>query len=151
MKPSRGYTLLEMLVVVAILGLATSLVAPAGYRMVASWNEATEVDQVLHALEALPVRARNEGRQFELEQIGAAASPADAGNADAALPGTPTPSPAPLELPEGWRMEFSPALQIRANGACAETSGVLHTRRQALPFTVQAPFCRIRRQPAQAS
>ena len=49
---SLGYTLLEMVVVLALMGLAVAMAAPAGFRMVQSWRHASEVDQVLRQLAA---------------------------------------------------------------------------------------------------
>ncbi|KAF1686622.1 hypothetical protein B1992_06850 [Pseudoxanthomonas broegbernensis] len=143
MIPARGYTLLEMLVVVALLALATSMVAPAGYRMIASWREADEVERVMQAIAALSLRARNEGRALELATPPPAAdAPADA---DAGTAGTDL-----LPLPEGWRLQMRNPLTVRANGACSDADGVLVTPRQALPFRIEAPFCRVRREPAGA-
>ncbi|NYZ62249.1 prepilin-type N-terminal cleavage/methylation domain-containing protein [Luteimonas deserti] len=132
-KPVRGYTLLEMLVVVAVLALATSLVAPAGYRMTQSWRESTRVDQVMQAMSALPLRARDLGRDLQIPD-----------------PRDPVQRP-PFELPEGWRIEMSTPLLVRANGACSEAAGTLFTEHQMLGFRVEAPFCRVRRLAADES
>ena len=40
----RGFTLLEMIVVLAILGLATALVAPATLRSIDSWQRKAAMD-----------------------------------------------------------------------------------------------------------
>ncbi|HET6396414.1 MAG TPA: type II secretion system protein [Pseudoxanthomonas sp.] len=130
MSLARGYTLLEMMVVVALLALATGMVAPAGYRMIASWREADEVEQVIHALAALPLRARNDGRTLQLA----------AGDAAAVARVVP--------LPEGWRLVLGTPLTVRANGACSGADGVLETERQALALRIEAPFCRVHRVPA---
>lgn len=151
MIPARGYTLLELVVVVALLALATGLVAPAGYRMIETWREADEVEQVMHAIAALSLRARNEGRALHLAQ---ADGPRPAGAGEPATPPTPAAggqagaAGGPVPLPEGWRLRMQVPLTVRANGACSDAEGVLHTRRQALPFRVEAPFCRVLREAA---
>ena len=45
--PTRtfGYTLLEMVVVIALLALATAMVAPASFRMIQSWRNADDVQR----------------------------------------------------------------------------------------------------------
>lgn len=141
MSLARGYTLLEMMVVVALLALATGMVAPAGYRMIASWREADEVEQVMHAIAALPLHARNQGRALELAVLPPAPDQP---------PGTPAQRHAgeAVELPDGWQLRMEVPLAVRPNGACSDARGTLLTDRQAIPFQVQAPYCRIRRIPA---
>ena len=55
---AAGYTLLEMVVVMAVLAMATALAAPPSYRMMRSWQEATRVDDVIQQLERLPGAVR---------------------------------------------------------------------------------------------
>lgn len=126
MTNMRGYTLLEMLVVIGLFALATSLVAPMSYRMAESWRESTRVDAVLQQLAALPLRARDTGRQLELTGADATAA-------------------ADIELPEGWQLVFAQPLMVRANGACSHAEGHLQTSRQTIAFVVQPPFCRVQR------
>jgi len=125
-----GYTLLEMVVVVALLALATGMVAPAGYRMLASWKEADEVERTFAAIRALPMQARESGRPIVLGPE-TRLEPADA-----------------LELPAGWELHMEQPLTVRPNGLCSDASGTLVTTRQALPFEVAAPYCRVARLPA---
>lgn len=149
MNREGGYTLLEMVVVLAILGLATAMVAPATFRTIQSWRDADDVARVLGDLAALPVVARNQGREI---RVGAGA-PGRAARPDSIStlsdPGN-VPAP-PFSLPEGWRIEMDEPLVIRANGACGGASGTLTTQRQTIRFQVEAPFCKIVRLPADAS
>lgn len=128
----RGYTLLEMMVVIALLALATAMVAPAGYRMIGSWLEADRVDAVLKALAALPLRQRDAGRELRV------------------APGDPAAAADLAPLPEGWQLEFGEPLTVAANGACSDSRGALLTGRQIVDFRIEAPFCRIRRLAADA-
>jgi len=120
-----GYTLLEMLVVLAIVALATALAAPSGYRMIRVWQEAAQVDEVIDQLQRLPGVVRASGNVLVWN-----------GDADTA----------PLELPEGWVLTLNPALQVLANGMCAQAQGQLHTARQVIELAIEAPFCRVRRE-----
>lgn len=120
---ATGFTLLELVVVLALLGLTTALVAPAGFRTIATWRRATEVDAALGALVALGARARQQGRTLQL----------DAG---------PVPANAVAGLPAGWTVVLAQPLTIQANGACSDTRGELRAEGYARPFALKAPFCR---------
>lgn len=123
-KPGNsGFTLLELVVVLALLGLATALVAPAGFRMIASWRRATDVDAVLGTLVALGSRARQEGRAIQLP----------AGEVDPKRMGA---------LPDGWTLTLDTPLTVQANGACSGTRGEMRHENYVRQFVLQAPFCR---------
>ena len=57
-----GFTLLEMIVVLAILGLATALVGPSAVRGIDSWRRQAELDSLLDQIRAMPGNARASGR-----------------------------------------------------------------------------------------
>ncbi|WP_282276973.1 prepilin-type N-terminal cleavage/methylation domain-containing protein [Stenotrophomonas sp. PS02297] len=123
----NGFTLLELVVVLALLALATALVAPSGFRMIASWRRTTEVDASLQAITALSSTAAQDGRARTLE-----AGPVAAGS----LPG----------LPESWQVELDAPLAVQANGACGDSRGrVRGPDGYEQPFKVSAPFCRTQR------
>lgn len=120
-----GFTLLEMMVAVAIMALAMALVAPASFRMMGAWQESSDVSRVLKRVAALPLDARQAGHALQLDQE------------------TPPERVATLlELPEGWRMEFEHPLLVHPNGACEGADATLVTARQSIPLRVRAPFCR---------
>lgn len=123
-RSGGGFTLLELVVVLALLGLATALVAPAGFRTIATWRRATDVDAAMGVLKALGARARQEGRALQF----------DAGDVD----------PARLEdLPEGWTVHLETPLAVQPNGACSGTSGQLRQEGGYVrAFVLQPPFCR---------
>ena len=118
-----GFTLLELVVVLALLGLATALVAPSGFRMIASWRRATEVDAALGALVALGASTQQRGRALHLA----------AG---------PIPATAVAGLPQGWTVVLMQPLTVQTNGACSGTRGELRAEGYVRAFALQAPFCR---------
>ena len=125
MKHRAGYTLLEMVIVLAVMALATAMVAPASYRMIGTWREAGEVEQVRAELAALPTKARVEGRELRLQ------------------PGEEEALAKLVELPEGWHVELDQPLRVGANGACTGARGTLKTMRQTLSFDIAPPFCKV--------
>lgn len=123
-SPASGYTLLEMVVVLAILAMATAMVAPMGYRMIGSWRDATAVQNVLGQLEQLPTAVRDSG------------NPLDTSRHDAKLP---------VALPPDWQLHFNQPLRVLANGACNSTTATLSTPHQVIDLRIDAPFCRVQR------
>lgn len=119
-----GFTLLEMVVVLAIMAMATAMVAPMGYRMIGSWRDATRVQDVLGQLERLPTAVRGSG------------NPLDTSQPDAALP---------ITLPTDWHLHFNQPLRVLANGACNSTTATLSTPHQVIDLSIAAPFCRVQR------
>jgi len=124
MRAHAGYTLLEMVVVIALIALATALVAPPGMRMIRSWQEASEVADVIEQIERLPSAVRAGGNPLTL--IDEAAN-------------------APLELPEAWVLILDTPLSVHANGACSNAQGRLQTVHQEIQLQILAPFCRVER------
>ena len=119
-----GYTLLELVVVMAILAMATAIAAPPSYRMILSWQEATQVEDVLQQMEQLPGTVRASGRPLDGERNG----------------GIPV-----IALPEGWSLRMATPLRVLANGACSDAHGTLATQQQSIDFRILAPFCRVER------
>lgn len=117
-----GFTLLELVVVLALLGLAVALVAPAGFRMIETWRRATEVDAALGALSALGEQARLQGRAIR-------------------LPAGAVPAGAIEGLPAGWSVELAQEFEVQANGACADARGTLRSGNVVRPFSLAAPYC----------
>lgn len=121
---ARGFTLLEMLVVLVILGLAASVVAPPLARTLERVREAGDRDDVARGLEALPARAREAGQALEFR----------AGE--------------PIVIrdrpwPAGWAVVPITALRVEANGFCE--GGTLQVVRPSGPisWTLAAPDCRV--------
>ena len=119
-----GFTLLELVVVLALLGLALALVAPQAIRMIDTWRRATDVDAALGVLAALGAQARQQGRAL-------------------AFPAGPVPPDALTGVPEGWTIELDTPLAVQANGACGDASGVLRSGDYTRRFALQAPYCRV--------
>lgn len=119
-----GYTLLELVVVMAILAMTTALVAPPSYRMVRSWQEATQVQDVIEQLGRLPGTVRASGNPLDTDEEG---------------------SKIPVDLPPDWALQMDTPLRVQANGACSDAQGTLITAQQTIGLRIFAPFCRVQR------
>lgn len=121
---SSGYTLLEMVVVIAILAMATAVVAPPSYRMITSWQEATQVSDALQQIEHLP------------SLISTSGAPLYAKTGDGIEL---------LTLPKAWHLKLNEPFYILANGFCSSSQGTLVTDHQTIAFKISSPFCKVER------
>lgn len=131
MPRTRGYTLLEMVVVLAILGLLVGLTAPALYRTYQSAMRQSQVEGALAQLGALGLTAYALGVSFEL-------------SADSVNQKLPNGRPL-LDLPAGWRLQVPKPVHFNFSGLCdggalnlVAPDGTNH------PITLEAPTCRVR-------
>lgn len=67
MKARRGFTLLELLVVMALIAMTTAVVLPAVVRWTAAAAERGWREDLAAALTALPIQAAQEARLLELD------------------------------------------------------------------------------------
>lgn len=118
-----GFTLLEMIVVLAILGLATALVAPSALRGIDSWRRQAELDSLLDQLRALPGNARAGGKPIA---ITAAALEA---------------KKAPLRIAGDWTLSVPEPWKVNANGVCEGGQVVIGNQFGSRTIDVGSPFC----------
>lgn len=118
-----GFTLLEMLVVLAILGLATAMVAPAAIRGIDSWRRQAQLDSLLDQLRALPGDARARGMPIEVSKD--------------ALEGDDP----PLRVEGGWTLGVPAPWTVSANGICEGGEVTIGSDVGSRTVAVAAPFC----------
>ena len=141
-RPPRGFTLLELLVVLALVGLVTAVAAPGLERLYAALTRASERDYVLDQFAGLGLRAMHQGRSFVV--FGSEGAPASALPAPAALLVRDGYEPFAIDLPEGWELRLEPPLRVRASGVCLGAELVLqHRGTEDSRLDLQAPWCRI--------
>ena len=119
----QGFTLLEMIVVLAILGLATAWVAPSAVRGIDSWRRQAAQDALLDQIRALPGNARARGRSFEISN--AALAKADA----------------PLRVEGDWKLRVPDTWNVHANGVCEGGDVEIVNPAGARTIRVSSPFC----------
>lgn len=118
-----GFTLLEMIVVLALLGLATALVVPSTVRGLDSWKRQSAIDSLLDQVRALPGEARTTGRRVDVS--------------DAALQGERP----PLRLDPEWTLQVPHPWSVAANGVCEAGELLVGSAHGTRRIIVDAPFC----------
>lgn len=124
---SKGFTLLELLIVMALLGLLTALALPNLINTYQSLQAAYSRDEALSQLSGLGYRAFLARQGFELSGYPPAA-----------------PLPVPLELPAGWTLRAAPPVRFQANGACSGGQVELRYQERGFQVRLEAPYCQAR-------
>lgn len=122
-----GFTLLELLIVLGIIAMATALVAPrlqSTYEAIVATGERAEVRR---ALERLPLRARSQGTALDFPGT------EDGGRLLMAI----------LDLPDGWSVRPMDPVRIHASGVCAPSRLEVSGRQLRETWTLDAPLCRV--------
>lgn len=118
-----GFTLLEMIVVLAILGLSAALVGPSMLRGIDTWRRQAAMDLLLDQLRALPGNARGSGRPIIVSDATLAS-------------GTP-----PLTIDADWTLHAPRSWSVGANGVCQGGEVILRNPWGERTVRVAAPFC----------
>jgi len=104
-QQSFGFTLIELVVVLALMGLITALAMPNLEKLDGSMRRATQHDALIADIAGLSYRAFANGRGFELNDDAMATIFSD---------GNPL-----LAVPEGWRVSVKRPIQFSFNGFCS--------------------------------
>ena len=112
-----------MIVVLAILGLATAMVAPSMLRGIDSWRRQGVLDSLLDQIRALPGTARARGMPVEISETSLASR-------------TP-----PLRVPAEWTLRIPVAWHVNGNGVCQGGEVRLVNALGTRAIRVAGPFC----------
>ena len=151
-----GFTLLELVVVLALLALVAGLAIPNLERLYAGAVRSTERAYILDQFASLGRRAMQRSRAYVVVGSGDA-SRAAAGEADDpgaarrrpsgfALPPAARADHAAdvIDVPDGWEIAFDEPLVVRANGVCLGASLTLrHLGAVDVRVRLEPPFCRV--------
>ena len=133
-KGTPGFTLLELMVVLVLLGLLTGVAVPNLQRLFASVSFSTERAHILDQFEVLGREALAHGRAYVV--FDQAAEP-DAAAAYADF------EPRAIDLPDAWRFRLDRPLVVRANGFCRGGElTLIHEDTPVLRTTLAPPYCR---------
>lgn len=124
----RGFTLLEMLVVLVLMGLAAGLVAPSLSRTADRVQAAGDRDALLRRVQSLPILARQAGHPLRWE-------------AGAVVEGSA------VSWPAGWRVVALTPLDIAPSGWCGGAQLQAQGPDLALRLEALAPDCRVVERP----
>ncbi|MCY1264980.1 hypothetical protein D9M68_141840 [compost metagenome] len=118
----RGFTLLELLVVLALVAAISAVALPGLVKMQAAWSRRVGADDLLNQVRSLGYRVRNDGRELFIGERGA--DPSEL-----------------LQLPEGWALSAQPPVRYLANGACL--GGRLEVRHEGTVriLSLKPPYC----------
>ena len=120
-QPDLGFTLLEMMVVMAIIALAVGIVLPRLATMADSFGAASERETVIEAVASLGLVARSDGQRIVFE-----------GDL-ARLPGV---------LPEDWQAVPEAPITFHASGACDGGTVRVIGREREFVYQLAPPRCR---------
>lgn len=118
----RGFTLLEMVVVLALVALFGAVVMPSLLKMQQAWKRRIELQDIAGQLRSMGYRARLQGLEVAIGPYGVV-------------------PPQMLSLPEHWSLSAPVPILYLANGAClGGRIGLTHD--QVTEFLdLEAPLC----------
>ena len=129
---ARGFTLLEILVVLTIVGLLAAMVLPQLQKMASSVEISSQRTDIKLAIENLGYQAYVTGKPILLAE--AAADPA----AKSARPDQP------LQIPPGWQIQILRPVHYVANGVCGGgTIAITDPYHAREAFLLKPPQCRL--------
>ena len=135
---AAGFSLLELLIVLALMALLATLTLPNLQRIYASAQRTTELDLILKQLGSLPSIALLRQRDYVVLGTDAPTKPP---NGEAPIHAEPY----PLQVPEGWHVVFDRPLVVRASGVCLGAELILSHAADAATLRVPLlpPYCAV--------
>lgn len=129
---ARGFTLLEILVVLAIAGLLAGVVLPQLQKMAASVETSNQRADIRAAIEGLGYRAYVSGKAIQLASV---ESSGGDGSNDSKMA---------IRVPAGWRVHALQPVDYAENGVCSGGRIVItNPARVREAFALKPPRCRL--------
>ena len=133
-SPEDGFSLMELLVVLAIVALVGAIAVPNLSGLVGSAALATERERILNQFASLGVEAMQQNRSFAVLGTDVADPP----------PHPDEFEPYQFPLPEGWEVRVEEPILVRANGVCGGGRVTLrHADAPPVEFELTPPLCRV--------
>jgi prepilin-type N-terminal cleavage/methylation domain-containing protein len=131
-RMTRGFSLLEMVMVLAIAGLLAGVVLPQLQRMALGVEIRNQRADVKSAIEGLGYQAYASGKEIVLDVVDASGG-AGSGRSDM-----------PIQVPAGWRVRALQPVHYAVNGVCGGGRIVItDSSRVREAFLLKAPLCRL--------
>jgi prepilin-type N-terminal cleavage/methylation domain-containing protein len=133
-RQQRGFTLIEMLASITLMGLMAGLLLPNFQRWAQRTQQKVDASAILMQLQKLQVRAALLGQDIDLDEKTASLALAD---------GQPV-----LQLPQGWRlMPNQTPWRMYASGSCDNAKIRIANAEQRLEFETRQANCDISYKP----
>ena len=137
-RRARGFTLLELIVVLVLVGLVTVLAVPNLERLYEGFTRKAEQGRILNRIAGLGREAMLRERAFAVYGTG------EIGDAAGIARRVSGFEPYDLEVPAGWQVSVDRPLLVRANGVClGATLTLVHRGVSTAQVVLRAPYCRV--------
>lgn len=117
----RGFTLLEVVVVLALMALALGIVVPRLDVFTDSIAAAHERETIIEGIAALGLTARQNGQVIVFS-----------GQTE----------PLPVQVPQGWSISVADPIRFYSSGACSGGVVILQSGSRRFMYRLEAPRCR---------
>lgn len=123
---ARGFTLLELLLVLALLATVTAMIVPNLVKVLAAVKTSTDRADIVRLVESLPLKARKAGHEIRVAV------------------GEPLPLLEGGQLPTGWRVTAVGPIRVSARGYCNEAAvRVVDPEGHPETWKVASPGCQV--------
>ena len=137
-RRAGGFTLLELIVVLALVGLVTVLAAPNLQRLYEGFTRKAEQGRILNQIAGLGREAMLRERAYAVYGIGSDSGQTEGGGRVSGFESYA------LDVPEGWELRVDRPLLVRANGVClGATMTLVYRGATAARVVLEAPYCRV--------
>lgn len=120
-----GYTLIEIIVVTAMIAILAGLTFPRLYSLYSSWQRSLQRSEVIDQVNSLSVKALLNGQAYLISNM-----PEDNRQL-------------PIVLPPGWQIKADLAINFRENGVCEGGLLIIEDQLVRESFRLQPPYCAI--------
>lgn len=122
---THGFSLLELLVVLIVIGLISGIALPQLQRSLNSYQYLAEKNQLIKALNSLTGVAYQYGENFEISKL-----PSEDGWINELI-----------DIPNGWGISSENPLKFYSSGSCSGGNITIIKEKQKIKYKLSPPFC----------